>query len=111
MSHCSAYFPPRFWLTVVVIYIVDFTLGSSSIYITIAQVTLVCSLPLSSLWASADAKEHEQRPLTMKVSNGSLVGSSQPRSKFSFFGQDSKGSESGASTDIEKAPSYTTAGV
>jgi len=93
-----------------VIYIVDFTLGSSSIYTTIAQVTLVCSLPLSSLWASADAKDHEQRPLTMKVSNGSLVGSSQPRSKFSFFGQE-KSSESGASADLEKAPSYTTAGV
>jgi hypothetical protein len=84
---------------------VDYTLGSSSIYITIAQVTLVCSLPLSSLWASADARDQEQRPLAVKVSNSSLVGSSQPRSKFSFLGPE-KGSESGHSTDVEKAPDY-----
>lgn len=94
------------------IYILDYTHGSSSIYITIAEVTLVCSLPLSSLWASADARDHEQRPLTVKVSNSSLEGSSQRRSKFSFLGHE-KGSDSGASgsTDIEKAPSYTTAGA
>jgi hypothetical protein len=90
----------------VVIYIVDYTIGSDSIYITIAQVTLVCSLPLSSLWASADARDQEQRPLAIKVSNSSLVGSSQPRSRFSFLGQE-KGSESGHSTDVEKAPEYT----
>jgi hypothetical protein len=86
---------------------VDYTIGaSSSIYVTIAQVTLVCSLPLSSLWASADAREQEQRPLAIKVSNSSLVGSSQPRSKFSFLGSHEKGSESGHSTDVEKAPDY-----
>ena len=90
-----------------VIYILDYTLESRSVYVIIAQVTLVSSLPLSALWASSD---HYHRPhsLPQEKESTSTVSASVRRgrlrelqSKWSARSGVTKGSDS-----VERAPSY-----
>jgi pheromone alpha factor receptor len=86
----------------VIFYILDLAVTDKSFnnFNTLGQTFLVCSLPLSALWASAEVKE---RGAVNQSSQGTT--GSHSRSKFRFFSRDEKKSKD---SDIEKAPSYST---
>jgi len=95
------------------IYILDYTLNSRSIYVIIAQVTLVSSLPLSALWASADQHHKDQQYHRDRIST-STVSESVRQGRFNRFraqwgsSSTSRPETKDSSSDIERVPSYNT---
>ena len=89
-------------LVQVVFYIVDLTVTSYVFdnFNTIGQTLLVSSLPLSTLWASAEVKENGLMDHSLGLPDSNL---SRSRSKFSIFYKRNKSNE--CSSDIEKASS------
>jgi len=99
-----------------VFYILDLTNASQVVnFNALGQVFLVCTLPLSALWASADAEGRRNRPEVPSFANFTATDSDKSHhGKFSFFSKAKKSSQdsySSYSTDLEKAPDYPHDGV
>jgi len=85
----------------------DLTLGH------LAQIFLICSLPLSTLWASSESQSQLKMPVAPNASQDTTTDSRSWRSKWSWWMkrhedpalQNSMHS-SNFSEDLEKAPSY-----
>jgi pheromone alpha factor receptor len=90
-------------------YILDLTVTESSFqnFDSLGQVFLVVTLPLSTLWASADARDHGPVKPTLG-SDGSSSGH-HSRNKYVFWSRDKKSKDD--LSDVEKAPSYITDGT
>ena len=86
-------------------YILDLPVTGSSFanFDNLGLVFLVCTLPLSSLWASADV-----RVKPTLLSDGSSSGH-HSQNKFVFWSRDKKSNHN--ISDVEKAPSYVTDGT
>jgi hypothetical protein len=98
----------------VVLYIVDLSNVTAIFnFATLGQIFLVCTLPLSALWASADAEGRKpELPSFANVSGTDSVNSGGVR--FHLFSRGKKSSHdshSSYSTDIEKTPEYRHDGV
>jgi len=92
-------------------YIIDLA-DSNSVFnfATIGQVFLVCTLPLSALWASADAESRRpEAPSFANMSGTDSANSNSAAGKYSLFSakKSVQGSHSSYDTDIEKAPDYS----
>jgi hypothetical protein len=99
----------------VVFYIVDLTNVTAIFnFATLGQIFLVCTLPLSALWASADAEGRKpELPSFANVSGTNSVNSGGV-ARFHLFSRGKKSSQdshSSYSTDIEKTPEYRHDGV
>lgn len=92
-----------------IFYICDLTITSSNFnnFDSLGQVFLVCTLPLSSLWASAEVRDHGPVKQTLGSNGGSSGHHS--RGKFVFWSRDRKSKDD--ISDVEKAPSYITDGT
>jgi hypothetical protein len=93
----------------VIMYILDFTVSSAFTNLAgLAQAFLVCSLPLSALWASHESEVSGPERGNITTTSTSVSHSSRSsrfRNRFRFF-KPSKDSRSNHS-DLEKAPSYS----
>ena len=93
-----------------IIYILDYTISDSqSEYVIIGQVTLVCSLPLSALWASTDQQHHNAQPPTPRPNESrSTLSESVRRGRFTAMKQrwSARGTKD-SGEEGEKAPSYS----
>ena len=118
MSHCSTKIssPITSIDYTVVLYITYFALPNSltngfnsSGLGTLAQAILVCSLPLSAIWASFEVKSHGlvHQSTSTTIPNSSV--GSHPQSKCGIFYCDKLSKD--LNSDVEKALSYSTDGT
>lgn len=105
--HSEILSSPQLIFVLVCFYIIDLTITSYAFdnFDLIGQTLLICSLPLSAIWASAEVKEHG---LTTHFPGTSDSNESNSQSKFSIFSSSKKSKKS--PSDLEKA-SYTTDGL
>jgi len=94
-----------------VIYIVDLSTGTVFNLVGIGQTFIICSLPLSALWASSDAEGRGRciEAPSFAESNTAASGAG----KFSLFSRGKKSSQDSYSSysDIEKSPDYSHDGI
>jgi len=92
-----------------VVYILDFTVPSVKNLSGLAQCFLICSLPLSSVWASheADAENKHGNAMTTDsdLTHSHSSRSSRLRGKFRAFMATRK--DANSNNDLERAPSYS----
>jgi hypothetical protein len=86
----------------VLLYILDYTTTNVNNLAGLAQTFLVCSLPLSALWASHESDNNKPRVTTTSSSVTDSSRSSRFRNRLRFWG----GRGTNHSEDLEKAPSY-----
>jgi hypothetical protein len=94
---------------VVIIYILDMSLPNFDNLSGLAQTFLVCSLPLSALWASYENETRGQAQSFGHSTASSQVTSDAPKSKFSFLSWNR--TKDSRSSDYEKSSMFSVEGV